>query len=327
MRIDVHAHYFPLDYLDYLARHGSPELGRGARVAPGAGLSVQQRLGLMDEVGIDLQVLSTASSMPYLADETHAVTAARLANDRYADLCGRYPTRFAAFGTVPLPHVDAALPESARCLDELGMLGITVGCSIAGRQLDDPAFAPFFAELDRRGTVLFLHPQGVGCGPGTGDFGMAWLVGAPVEDTAVALRLIMSGMLDRYPCLRIVVPHLGGVLPFLAQRIDDLTEHSVARQRAEDQAPSIQVPPSAYYRRLWYDTVNSHPAALRCAHDTFGADRLLLGTDFPYLAGAQWAPLVRYVEEAGFSLADTAAILGRNARALLGLSGDAPAKS
>src|SRR4051812_1369115 len=218
MRIDIHGHYFPIDYLDYLAAYGSPELGRGARLAPGAGLSIAQRLELLDEVGIDLQVLSTASSMPYLADESHAVTAARLANDRYAALCQQYPARCAAFGTVPLPHVDAALAEVGRCLDDLDMLGITLGCSVAGRQLDDPAFAPFFAELDRRATVLFLHPQGVGCGPGTGDFGMAWLIGAPVEDTAVALRLIMAGMLDRYPRLKIVVPHLGGVLPFVAQR-------------------------------------------------------------------------------------------------------------
>ena len=327
MRIDVHAHYTPTEYLDFLAEHGSPDSGRGARVAPGAGLSIEGRLGLLDEVGIDLQVLSVGSSTPYLTDETRAVGAARLANDRYADLSSQYPARFAAFGTVPLPHVDAALAEVGRCLDELGMLGITVGCSVAGRQLDDPALAPFFTELDRRGTVLFLHPQGVGCGPGTGDFGMAWLVGAPVEDTAAALRLIMSGMLDRYPRVKIVVPHLGGVLPFLAQRIDDLTGHSVARQRAEDQAPAIQGPPGAYYRRLWYDTVNSHPAALRCACETFGADRLLLGTDYPYLVGAQWAPLVRYVEQAGFSPEDTAAILGGNAQLLLGLERAEPAQS
>ena len=327
MRIDVHAHYTPTVYLDYLAEHGSPELGAGARVAPGAGVSIQGRLGLLDEVGITLQVVSTGSSMPYLADAARAGAAARMANDLYAELCAQHPARFAGFGTVPLPHVDAALAEAARCLDELGMLGITLGCSIAGQQLDDPAFVPFWTELDRRGAVVFLHPQGVGCGPGTRDFGMAWLVGAPVEDTAAALRLIMAGMLDKYPRLKVIVPHLGGVLPFLAQRITDLTAHSVARQRAQDQAPAIDGPPSAYFRRLWYDTVNSHPAALRCACETFGADRLLLGTDFPYLAGPQWAPLVRYIEGAGLSPEDTAAILGGNAEALLGLGAASPAKA
>jgi 6-methylsalicylate decarboxylase len=319
MRIDVHAHYFPQEYMALIARLGGPRLGAGARTAPGAHYTIAERLGLMDEVGIDLQVLSTASSMPYFAAEADAVTAARLANDLYADLCREHPRRFAAFGTVPLPHVDAALAEVTRCLDALGMLGITVGTSVAGRHLDDPAFAPFWAELDRRGAVLFLHPQGIGCGPGTTDFGLAWLLGAPVEDTVAALRLLFAGLLDRYPRVRVVVPHLGGVLPFLVQRIDDLLAHSVARQTPQDQAPAADWPPSRYYRRLWYDTVNSHPAALRCAVESFGADRLLLGTDFPYLAGPQWPPLVRYVEEAGLSAADTAAILGGNAQDLLAL--------
>jgi aminocarboxymuconate-semialdehyde decarboxylase len=319
MRIDVHAHYFPTEYLDFIASRGDPALGRGARTAPGAHYTIEERLGLLDEVGIDLQVLSVGSSTPYLADQGDAVAGARLANDAYVDLCRQHPRRFAAFGTVPLPHVDAALAEAARCLDELGMLGIALGCSIAGRQLDDPAFAPFWAELDRRGTVVFLHPQGVGCGPGTADYGMAWLVGAPVEDTVSALRLVFSGLLDRYPGVRIIVPHLGGVLPFLVQRIDDLMRHSVGRQPPGAQAPTVEGPPSRYYRRMWYDTVNSHPAALRCACESFGADRLLLGTDYPYVMGPAWAPLVRYVEDAGLSQADTAAILGGNAQALLAL--------
>jgi aminocarboxymuconate-semialdehyde decarboxylase len=317
MRIDVHAHYFPTEYLDFIASRGDPALGRGARTAPGAHYTIEERLGLLDEVGIDLQVLSVGSSTPYLADQGDAVAGARLANDAYADLCRQHPRRFAAFGTVPLPHVDAALAEAARCLDELGMLGIALGCSIAGRQLDDPALAPFWSELDRRGTVVFLHPQGVGCGPGTADYGMAWLVGAPVEDTVSALRLVFSGMLERYPGVRIIVPHLGGVLPFLVQRIDDLMRHSVGRQPPGAQAPTVEGPPSRYYRRLWYDTVNSHPAALRCACESFGVDRLLLGTDYPYVMGPAWAPLVRYVEDAGLSQADTAAILGGNAQALL----------
>jgi 6-methylsalicylate decarboxylase len=320
MRIDVHAHYFPTEYLDFIASRGDPALGRGARTAPGAHYTIEERLGLLDEVGIDRQVLSVGSSTPYLAVEDDAVAAARLANDQYADLCRQYPRRFAAFGTVPLPHVDAALAEVERSLDRLGMLGIALGCSVAGRQLNDAAFEPFWAELDRRGAVVFLHPQGVGCGPGTADFGMAWLVGAPVEDTVVALRLIFSGLMDRYPRVQIIVPHLGGVLPFLVQRVDDLVRHSVGRQPPGAQAPVTEGPPSRYYRRLWYDTVNSHPAALRCACESFGADRLLLGTDYPYVMGPSWAPLVRYVEESGLPRADIDGILGGNAQKLLGVS-------
>ena len=128
---------------------------------------------------------------------------------------------------------------------------------------------------------------------------------------------MLSGWLQRYPRIRTIVPHLGGPLPFLKQRVDDLQAAIVLRERGEEPAPEAL--PSAQYRQLYFDTVNSHPAALRCACETFGADRLLLGTDYPFLLGPRWRPLVQYVEEAGFSAEDTAAILGGNAQALLQL--------
>jgi aminocarboxymuconate-semialdehyde decarboxylase len=284
-------------------------------MAPGAQFTIDQRLALLDEVCIDLQVISVTSYLPYLSTKADAVAVVRLANDLYAELCSKYPRRFAAFGAVPLPHVEAALNETARCLDMLGMVGLTVGCSVADRQLDDPEFTPFFDELNRRGAVLFLHPQGAGCGPGMNAYGLRWMIGAAVEDTVAALRLIMSGWLDRYPRVRIIVPHLGGVLPFLYQRINDLWWNS----NFDDQSAVIGGPPSRYYRRLWYDTVNSHPAALRCACDSLGADRLLLGTDFPWIVGPQWARLTNYVEQAGLSAPEKEAILGGNAERLLGL--------
>jgi 6-methylsalicylate decarboxylase len=167
--------------------------------------------------------------------------------------------------------------------------------------------------------VLFLHPQGIGAGPGTADYGLTWLVGAPFEDTVTALRLVLSGWLERYPRIRTIVPHLGGPLPFLAQRIDDL--HAGAFGREQGDEPPLEQRPSARYRQLYFDTVNNHPPALRCACETFGANRLLLGTDYPYLLGPRWRRLVGYVEEAGFSPADTAEILGGNAQALLGIPG------
>jgi predicted TIM-barrel fold metal-dependent hydrolase len=171
--------------------------------------------------------------------------------------------------------------------------------------------------MNRRGTVLFLHPQGADAGTGTKDFGLTWLVGAPFEDTVTTLRLILSGWMARYPNVRVIVPHLGGPLPFLKQRVDDLRGANV--QMAEGREPTPDELPSRWYKQLWYDTVNSHPAALRCACETFGADRILLGTDYPYLIGPRWEPLVRYVENAGLSKEDTEAIYGGNAQALLGI--------
>ena len=314
MRIDVHAHYFPAPYMEFIERHG----GRSGPTRPDANITLDQRIGLLDEVGIDMQVLSVAAVTPYhLPAAADVAEASRLANDLYVELCQRYAGRYAVFATVPLPAVDAAIAEVERALALPNVVGVTLGCSIAGRPLDDPAFAPFFAELDRRGVVLFLHPQGAGAGPGSADYGLTWLVGAPFEDTITALRLVFSGWLEQYPHIRTIVPHLGGPLPFLKQRIDDLKAGAFGREQGADPPPEEL--PSARYRQLYFDTVNNHPPALRCACETFGADRLLLGTDYPYLLGPRWRRLVDYVEEAGFSADDTASILGGNAQALLGL--------
>jgi len=312
MRIDVHAHYFPVEYMDCLARLGRPP--RDARFAPGAGVTLDERVEMFDNAKIDVQVLSVGSQAPYLPREADAVETARLANDLYADVCKRYGGRFAAFASVPLPHVEAAIAEMERCLSTLGMVGVTVACSVNGRPLDDPEFDPFFAELDRRAVVLFLHPAGAGAGPNSAEYGLTWMVGAPFEDTITALRLVFSGLTSRYPRIRIIVPHLGGTLPFLLQRLDDHAE----RMRFRGEPPAIDGPPSAFVKQLWFDTVNCHPASLRCACESFGADRLMLGTDFPYLAGPKFQRCVTYVEEA-LSEKEATAILDQTAQALLGL--------
>jgi len=185
-------------------------------------------------------------------------------------------------------------------------------------------------QFDWVRTRLRRHPQPVApiYQPEVAARAIAWAAEHPRREIWVGLPTVytilgekfVSGLMDRYPRVQIIVPHLGGVLPYLVQRVDDLVRHSVGRQPPGAQAPVTEGPPSRYYRRLWYDTVNSHPAALRCACESFGADRLLLGTDYPYVMGPSWAPLVRYVEESGLPRADIDGILGGNAQKLLGVS-------
>jgi predicted TIM-barrel fold metal-dependent hydrolase len=316
MHVDVHAHYFPPEYVDPLTRYGGRVAAMSQHV-PGARLPLDERLGLLDEVGIDMQVLSVASAQPYLPEAAQAVELARLANDIYADVVRRYPGRFAAFGCAPLPHVDAALAEAERCLDTLGCVGMTTGCSVAGRPLDDPAFEPFWAELDRRGSALFLHPMGAGFGGELTPYGLDWLVGALFEDTVAALRLVISGVTTRYPNMRVIIPHLGGTLPFAMGRFGRATvaERTRVGQESGEFAGTLR----ENFRRVWYDTVNHEPSALQCACEVFGTDRLLLGTDYPYPVGDRLKHCLDYVEEADLGAADKEAILGGNAQALLGL--------
>jgi aminocarboxymuconate-semialdehyde decarboxylase len=214
---------------------------------------------------------------------------------------------------VPLPHVDAAIAEATRCLDTLGMPGINTGCSVAGRPLDDPEFEPFWAELDRRGAVLFLHPMGIG-GPCMDKFNLPFLVGAPFEDTVAAVRLVLGGVTTRYPNMRVIVPHLGGTLPFLLARIESGRGGPPRPRDAE-----VEGVITDHLRRFWYDTVNHSPAALRCSLAAFGADHLLLGSDFPYATGEYYKHCVTYIEDVGLSPAEVEAIMGGNAQKLLGL--------
>ena len=274
---------------------------------PGAAVTLEQRVDLLNQSGIRVQILSVGAQQPYSTNAQEAISAARLGNDLYAEVCAQHGGHFAAIAALPLPHVDAALAEMTRALDDLGMVGVSLGCSIVGRPLDEAAFEPLFAELDRRGAVLFLHPVGRGCGSLLEGFDLNFPLGAPFEDTVAALRLILAGIVDRYPRLRIIVPHLGGTLPFLLERLDG----SLAER--------TQYKPSEYLKRLCYDTVNGSRAALRCARDAFGADRLLLGTDFPHLAGPRFEQCVSYIEQSELASEEKSAVLDRNAQSLLGL--------
>ena len=306
MRIDVHAHYYPDKYIGHVSRLRG-EANFRIRAA-GAAVTLEQRVDLLDQSGIRVQVLSVGAQQPYGTDANAAISAAKLGNDLYAEACARHRGHFAAFAALPLPHTDPALTELARALDDLGMIGVNLGCSVAGRALDAPEFEPLFAELDRRGTVLFLHPVGCGCGTLLEGFDLNFPLGAPFEDTVAALRLILSGIVNRYPKIRIIVPHLGGTLPFLVERLDGSLVGRTAYQ------------PSEYLKRLWYDTVNGSTAALRCARDVFGADRLLLGTDFPHLAGPRFEQCVSYIEQSDLAWEEKRAVLDHNAQSLLGLA-------
>ncbi|MFC4907040.1 amidohydrolase family protein [Actinomadura gamaensis] len=309
MRIDVHAHVWTDGFLDLMESFGSPNTAVHRGLGAGAGeAELAARFELMDSAGIDHQVLSISPQVPHFADADHAVTAARYANDMYAELTARFPSRFSAFAALPLPHVDAALTELARGLDELGMVGAAVTTDVLGTSLAAPSLAPLWEELDRRGAVLYVHPSGRAAhSPLVENFDMRWSAGAPIEDTIAALHLILAGVPSRYPNVRIINSHFGGALPMLLQRVDN---------QQPWESPGTPEKPSVAARRMWYDTVgHGHLPAIRAAAETFGADRLVLGTDFPYQADDLFRRAVTYVQDA-LPAADAAAVLDHNASAL-----------
>ncbi|AYF79218.1 amidohydrolase [Nocardia yunnanensis] len=311
MRIDIHAHLWNEDYLDVLDSYGRTDTAtqRGLG-AGGADAELHARFALNDSAGIAHQVLSITPQSPHFARREHAVHAARLANDQYAELVGRHPDRFSAFAALPLPHLDAALTEMARALDELGMAGVAVTTDILGHSLADDRFTPLWQELDRRASVLYIHPSGHDAHtPLIGEHRMRWMVGAPMEDTIAAMHLILAGIPLRYPRVRIVLSHLGGALPMLLQRADN--------QYAWE-SPDTPEKPSLAARRLWFDTVaHGHIPALRAAAASFGADRLVLGTDFPYQSGDLLRRAITAIQDA-LPEPDATRVLDHNAALLLG---------
>jgi predicted TIM-barrel fold metal-dependent hydrolase len=313
MRIDVHAHLWSDRYLDLLARLGNSRTAVHRGLGAGAtDDELRKRFELMDAAGIRLQILSVTPASPHFERQADAVEAARLANDEYAAMTRRFPDRFRGFAALPLPHTEVALAELERALDELGMVGAAVTTSVLGRPLSDQVFHPIYAELNRRKSALYIHPAGCGVeSPLINDHQMVWSVGAPIEDTVAIRHLVIAGIPSRYPDMKIIASHLGGLLPMVVKRVDDHMAY---------EASDTPEKPSLAFRRLWYDTVgHNHVPALRAAAESLGADRLLLGTDFPYQSGELFYAAVDYVRRAGLSEDDVRAILDRNAASLFGM--------
>jgi 6-methylsalicylate decarboxylase len=307
----VHAHYFDRAYVDLLESLGVdariiPDARRALSAAPDNGIA--ERLDVMDRSGVERQMLSMSAVTPYLDDAAAAVRGAQFLNDRHAELQRSHPGRFGFFATLPMPHVDECLAEIRRACDDLNAAGVTFTTSIRSRSLADPAFEAVFAELERRAAVVFLHPSGFACESAMFEAsGLGWTLGAPVEDALCAMQLVRAGFPARYPHLKIIVPHLGGFLPFLRYRIDKTRPQS---------GPGAEKA-SVALRKFWYDTANGEPASLRHAVDVYGAGRILFGSDYPYWADESYDHAVRYLELAGLGESELAAIRSGNARALL----------
>src|SRR5262245_21927641 len=319
MIVDIHAHYFPKSYMDLLIRIGGRSLPEAARPITARPIreddpsDIPTRLERMDDAGVQLQVLSPAASPPYAEKEADAVAAARLINDTYAELAAKHPGRLAAVVSLPLPHIDASLREMERGLDQLGMLGVSMTCSCFDRSTAEAEFEPLYAEMNRRRTVLNYHPIQNGiCSPFLNDYGFTVAVGASLEDTMIALHLIARRVPARFPHIKYVIPHLGGMLSMQLQRLDNQGPRT---------HPNLPEPFSVTARRLYYDTVgHGSPAALLCAWKGFGADQIVAGSDYPVLmAWETYKQTFHYIRECGLPEADVDKILNHNAQIVLGL--------
>ncbi|MFT4210815.1 MAG: amidohydrolase family protein [Microbacterium sp.] len=322
MRVDVHSHYNPPAFWSYYERLGAYEQEGTffARVPRGGSLddpTLEARIETLDAAGVDVEVLSVSATQPYFRPREMAVDAARYANDLYHEAVRSFPGRFEAFGCLPLPHVDESLQELARCYDELGFVGINLGCSVIGEPIDAPFMDPIWEELNRREAVVYLHPGSENAiGVGGGDFHLDADFGSPAELAICATRLVITGVTTRYPKIKFVLATLGGSLAFLAHRVDK-GFWRFYRDRYEELGGIL----SHLRRSFWYDTsVCEEPLAILAAKEAFGVDQLIFGSDAPRIRPPLEA--LEYLQRSAYlTESEVHTITDVTGAALLGLSG------
>lgn len=330
--VDVHTHFFPPGYLAALERNPTPYViakdaeGRtiltlhGSRIVTmtHAMTSPQERLAEMDRLGVARQIVSVTIPNVYFGPPARRRDLARMANDGLAEIARRYPNRFAALASVPLEQPDAAAEELDRAILDLGMVGAIVGSNAGGRYLDDPAFLPFFERVQALRIPLLIHPMPPADPDPSFTRGLVPLLGFVFNTTVCAARMVLAGVFERLPELRVILGHLGGTLPYLLQRLDNGYR---AYPEARDALPH---PPSHYLKRLYYDTVSFSVPSLQCALGAVGPERIVMGTDYPHVIG-DIAAALETIGSLGLSPAAVAGILGGTAMRLFARLPAAPA--
>ena len=276
--------------------------------------SLEVRLADMNAMGVDIQVLSLSpyQLFHWVEDSDLALSAFRTINDDLAQVVEGHPDRFLALGAIPMQDPGAAVAELRRCSADLGFRGIEMATHIEGVEISDPKYDSFWETLETLEMVVFLHPTGFTEPKRLLDHYFINTIGHPLEETICAGRLIFDGVMERFPQLKFVFSHGGGFLPMYAGRFDH------AYHAREDVRHGLPKPPSEYLKMFYFDTMVFEPDQLGYLIDKYGADHVLLGTDYPYDMGES-DPLGLIEKVEGLSESDTALITGNNAARILGL--------
>lgn len=272
-------------------------------------LDVHAKLAAMDAAGISMTALSMNDPGPELFGDDSAAVAA-MNNDFIAGLVAAYPSRFFGLAALPFGTPENMLREFERAVDKLGMKGIMLFSNLNGRFPDEEPFRPLFAEAERRGIPLVLHPARPMTLDAVRDYDMSTMLGMLFDTTIAMLRLILSGVMEQHPNLKVVCPHVGGTLPYLMGRID---YQAAVMKRGGDK---MRHAPSEYLKRVWFDTVTQIPSAIRFAADFVGVDKLMYSSDHPWV---QPQAIVDAVEGAGFTDRERKRIYSGTARELFSL--------
>ncbi|MBV9347507.1 MAG: amidohydrolase family protein [Pseudolabrys sp.] len=280
--------------------------GTPYRPFPRGGFDVERRLKDMDETGVDVHVLS-ATPQTYLYGL--GLPAAVIQNDQIAKLVKAKPDRFMGIGTLPMADGEMAAAELRRIVTQLGLRGAMFASNVVGKNLDDPGFAPLWQTAEELGAFMFVHPNNVAGADRMTSYYLNNLIGNPLDTTIAAACLLFGGVMDRHPKLKICLAHGGGFVPYQAAR------WTHGWQVRPEPRKNIGKKPDEIIRRFLYDTILHSKETLEFMIARTGADRVVLGSDYPYDMGMM--DCVAHVKALNISDADKASILSGRAEQLL----------
>jgi predicted TIM-barrel fold metal-dependent hydrolase len=309
MIIDTHFHAFPGKFLDLV-----PEAQNDVRGVGFHAFDLREYLDTMDKYGIDIGVLSnTGGRIEKAGSRTRALELCRILNDSFAEAHAKHPKRFMAFARLPMVDMDDCVRELERCYQDLKMHGVMMPTNVAGKYIDEPEFEPFWQALAAGGKPLFMHPCNAPCQSNWDKYSLHQKILWPTDSTLAISRIVYAGIFDRYPELKMIASHLGGMILLYLDRLNWREGDPVCKEE-----------PEAYFKKLYYDTAGPIRAAfIKLVYDTVGADQILFGADYPHGRGGrddQFYPMtLKEMETLDIPQADKEKIYSRNAQRLLGI--------
>lgn len=323
--IDFHNHYYPPAYLEAIQTGPSnvkvtfdadknPLLHYPGdyNVVVRGHRDIRYRAEVLEKAGVDMQVLTFTTPGTHIESPERSVELARLVNDCLSDIVAKRGDRFSAMATLPLNAPEGSVDELERAFVDLGFKGAMLHSNVNGVALSDRRFWPLYEKADELNAVFYIHPSfPVGVEAMT-DYWLMPLVGFPFDTTLAAAKLVFSGVVEKYPGIRWVLGHLGGAIPYLAERLDR------GYFAFEECRVNIHRPPSAYLKEFYFDSVNFDIDALRFAIKFVGSDHIMAGSDYPHKIG-NLEGMVSSIDALDISPGEKARIYGENAAGLLKL--------